>query len=144
MVKYEDIVLSPGDALDIYKEKYPDTRVKEIELKLDSASYIYEVEGHDDEKECEIYIDPSDGTILEVREKFFRGTHRQISRENTEGIKDMLAKALEDAGGKSYIHEWLLEIEDGILELKISVRFQDGQEIRYMYDLAKGKLINKV
>lgn len=144
MVRYEDIKITPAEAIEIYLKRYPNTIVDEIELKLKSNSYLYEVEGYDDEKKYEIYIDPSDGTVVEIKKKLFRGRHKEISKENTAKIEEMLANALEDAGESASIYEWLLEIEDGMLEFKIRVKLKDGMEVRYIYDLASGRLIKKI
>ncbi len=144
MVRYEDIKISPKEAIEIYLEKYPETIVDELELKLKSNSYLYEVEGYDEEKKYEIYIDPVDGTIIEIKKKLFRGKHKEIKKENTAKIDEILTKTLEDAGEGASIHEWLIEIEDGLLEFKIRVNLGDGSQLRYNYDLDSARLINKV
>lgn len=143
MVNYEDIKLSPSDALDIYTEKYPNTTVKEIELELKSNSYIYEVEGYDDQKIYEIHINPTDGTIIEIKEKIHQRMYKDINKESTDKIEDLVNKALENAGANSKLHEWSLEVDDGVLEFTVYIKLEDNKTEKHKYDLHSGELIKK-
>lgn len=143
MVKYEDIKLTPSDALDIYTEKYPNTTVKEIELEVKSNSYVYEVEGYDDQKIYEILIDPMDGTVLEVKEKLHQRMYKEIDKESTEKIEDLVNKTLQSAGENSRLHEWSLELEDGLLEFTVYLKLEDNKTVKYKYNLHSGELIKK-
>lgn len=141
MLKYEDIKLSPSDALDLYLERYPRAIVKEIELEKKSNSYVYELEGHDDEMEYEIYVDAIEGNIIETKEKLLKGNYKDIARESTDKIGEIIDKALREAGENSELYKWSLEIEDGMLELEVKVKLEDGRTIDYKYDLGRDELI---
>lgn len=143
MVKYEDIKISPSDAFEIYMEKYPKTKVKEVELELKSNSYVYKIKGYDDEKKYEIYVDTANGSITQTKEEIFQGKHRDIDKKNTEKIQELVDKALKDSGENSEINEWSLEIEDRSLELKVKINLENQDKIEYKYDLDSGELVKK-
>lgn len=141
MKQYEDIKLSPSEAFDIYIEKFPNTIVKEIELKLNQL--VYEVEGYDEERKYELDIDAVTGHILEIEIKFFKGTYDQITREVTEKINPMVKQALKDAGEGSQLYEYELDIEDRRLELEVKITLANGQYANHKYDLDTGELIRR-
>lgn len=143
IVKYEDIKLSPGDALKVYTDKYPGTIVKEVDLELKSNSYVYEIEGYDEEKTYEIYVDPINGNILETKEKLSKRIYKEINEENIGKIQDIVDKALKDSGENSKLYKWSLELENGILELDIKINLQNGEEVEYKYNSATEKTIKK-
>ena len=53
-VAYEDIKLTPGEALNIYVKKYPNVKANKLALDFDRGSYVYEVEGYDDSNKYEL------------------------------------------------------------------------------------------
>lgn len=141
MKNFEEITLSPSEAFDIYMEKFPNTVVKEVELKVDQL--IYEVEGYDEERKYELDIDAKSGHILEIEIKFFKGTYNQITREVTEKINPLVKQALEDAGEGSQLYEYELDIEDRRLELEVKITLANGQYANHKYDLDTGELIRR-
>ncbi|MGO1469663.1 MAG: PepSY domain-containing protein [Tissierella sp.] len=143
MIRYEEIKLTPSEAFQVFVEKYPNTTVKEVELDTKSNSYVYKVEGYDKEKRYKLYINPVDGSILELKEKLRKGSHIELTKINTEKIQDLVDSALKDAGEGSVIDEWSLEIEDGMLELKVEIDLKDGEDVEYKYNLETGELIKK-
>lgn len=143
IVKYEDIKLSPGEALKVYMEKYPETTVKEVDLELKSNSYVYEIEGYDEEKTYEIYVDPVNGNILETKEKLSKRIYKEINEDNVSKIQDIVDKALKDSGENSKLYKWSLELENGVLELDIKINLQNGEEVEYKYNSATEKTIKK-
>lgn len=143
MITNDNVKLTPGDAFDVYVEEYPNTIVKEIELELDSNIYVYKVEGYDNEKEYKVYVDAVGGEITQIKEKFFQGKHKEITKESANKIQAVVDKALEDAGQNSELHEWSLEIKDRELVLALEIRLEDGTEIKYKYDLDTSTLLKK-
>lgn len=142
-VKYDDIKLTPSDALNVYVEKYPETVVKEIELELKSNSYIYKVEGYDKEKEYKIYVDPVDGVITKTTEKISKRMYSDISKENTDKIGEILDRVLGEAPENSEIDKWSLELEDGELELDVRLNLENGESLEYRYKFARDELLRK-
>lgn len=143
IIGYEDIKLSPSDALKIYTDKYPGTTVKEVDLELKSNSYLYEIEGYDEEKTYEIYVDPVNGTILETKEKLSKRIYKEINQEATDKIKEVVDKVLQETGPTSKLYKWSLEFEDGVLELDIRIRLESGENVDYRYNLATEEIIKK-
>lgn len=143
MAKFEDVKLTSADALDKYRERYPNTTIKEIELDTKSNRYRYKVEGYDDEKKYKAYIDPSDGMVTKVKEELHKGNHIEITNSSTENIQKLVDKSLEDAGEGSILDEWELELEDGMLELEVEVKLINGDEIEYKYNLETEELLKK-
>ena len=105
MVRYEDIRLSPGDALDVSYEKYPQAKIKEIELELQAGSYVYEVEGYTDVKEFKIYIDSVSGNITQSKEKILKEKDIEITKETTPNINEIVNKVLQEAGENGQLRE---------------------------------------
>ncbi|HHU04541.1 MAG TPA: hypothetical protein GXZ81_05960 [Fastidiosipila sp.] len=141
MVRYEDIRLSPGDALDISYEKYPNARIKEIELELEAGSYVYEVEGYTDEKKFKIYIDSISGNIIQSKEKVLKEKDIEITKESTSNIKEIVNRVLQEAGANSQLQEWSLKTRDGIPVLSIELRLADSQKAKYRYNLTNNELL---
>lgn len=143
MAAYSDVKLTPTEALNIYLEKYPNAYIKEVELELKSGRFVYEVEGYTDNEKNELYIDSSNGDILEIKTQFFRGRYDRITPEATDQIVPLVEKALTDAGEKSKLYEYELEVEDLRLELEVKITLADGNYANYKYDLGTGELIRK-
>lgn len=141
MVKYADIKLTPTDALNMYKKKYPNTTVKEVELEAKSKSYVYKVSGYDENKEYKLYINPKSGEITQVTEKISKGLYTHISGEHTDKIQAIVDKTLSDVGEGSELIEYSLEIEDGLLELKVEVFHPNQDDMKFKYNLATNELI---
>lgn len=143
MTAYEDVKLTPTEALNIYLEKYPDAYIKEVELELKSGRFVYEVEGYTDNEKNELYIDSNNGNILEMKTQFFRGRYDRITPEATDQIIPLVEKALADAGEGSQLYEYELEVEDLRLELEVKITGANGVYLNYKYDLGTGELIRK-
>lgn len=143
MSAYDNVKLTPTEALNIYLEKYPDAFIKEVELELKSGVFVYEVEGYIDNEKNELYIDSVNGNILEMKTQFFRGRYDRITPEATDQIEGLVEKALADAGTGSELYEYELEVEDLRLELEVKITAADGQYLNYKYDLGTGDLIRK-
>lgn len=143
MVRYEDIKLSPGDAFDVFMEKYPKADVKKVELDTKSSSYVYKVKGQDEENKYKLYISPVNGSILKLKEEINREGNRHLSKENTQVVNELVDKALRDAGEGSRVDEWCIEMDKGILLLEVEIELSSGKEIEYKYNLETGEIIKK-
>ena len=63
-LKRTKIQVSQQSALNKFNEKYPDTKIKEIDLKLENNNYVYEIDGFDKTKEYSATIDANDGKLI--------------------------------------------------------------------------------
>nr|WP_300004973.1 PepSY domain-containing protein [Tissierella sp.] len=143
MVRYEDIKLTPANAFEIFMEKYPNAKIKKVELDTKSSSYVYKVKGYDEEKEYKLYINPVDGNIVKLKEKIQKQGPKDLTKNGLEKIQALVDKSLQDAGDGSRVDEWELEVDKGILILEVEVELKGGKEIEYKYNLESGELIRK-
>lgn len=143
MTNLEDIVLSPAEAFDLYVEKYPETTIIEIELELESGSYVYKVKGFDESKEYKLYINPYTKEIVEVNEKISKGMVTKIMRKHTDEIQELVDKTIKEAGEDSKLDEWSLEVDEGKLELKVELILKNKESQKYKYNLNTKELIKK-
>ena len=68
-LKGKEFKLSYKNAVEKYKERHPNTEIKEIELDKKHTSHLYEIEGFDKEKEYEFNINAQTGEIVKDDEK---------------------------------------------------------------------------
>lgn len=144
-VDYENIKLKPEEAFDIFVEKYPDVKVKKVEIDTDYGKYVYKVEGFDSDKEYELKIDPENGDILkdEVESDDDNDNNIAITRADTEKIQAIVDKALKDAGENSKLDEWTLDTDNGKLMIEVEIDREDADDIEHTYDLETGELVEK-
>lgn len=144
-VSYEEIVLTPIEAFDIYREEYPDRLVTKIELDKYFGSYVYKIEGYKDDEETEVKIEPVNGDIIDtdIELDMDLDSQEEITIANVEKIQEFLDKSLLDAGAGTMVDEWTLEWVDGILELEIDIDLPEGGDIDYTYNIETGELIEK-
>ena len=142
VVAYEDIKLTPAEAFDIYIEKYPQTKVKDLELDTDYGSYIYKVKGYDGGKEYKVYINPIDGTIIKEKEDNEDDNSGEITKATVDKVQALVDKTFEEVGKDAILDEWSLEIDDGIAVLEIEIDFKNGDDdIEYKYNAETGELL---
>lgn len=138
---YIDVKLKPEDAYDIFKNKYPNAKVKELGLDKEDNSYVYEVEGIEKNKEYEIKINPSNGKIIKSKEEYTNDKlSDEIKKKDLANIPGLLKKAVEDVKTGYQLKDWNIELDDGIVEFEIEF-ISKGKEIEYKYNLRTGKLI---
>lgn len=142
-ISFEDIKIKPDEAYKTFKDKFPDVKVSSIELKSDDNSYHYEVEGHDDNNEYELKINPVDGKIIKEEKDSKESKTGEISSEDIAKIEDLIKKATDDAGEDYKVDEWELKISDGKTIFEIELKDKDKMEKEYKYDVKTGELIKK-
>lgn len=138
-----DEFLKPVEIYNKYIEKYPGTKIKEIELESKYGFYVYEIEGYDDENKYELKVHPKSGDILKDKVKANKGIQGEITKEHINQVLDLVIFALNDVGHRAYLHEWEVEYKKGIIELKIKISIRGQEGIEYKYNLDSGKLIKK-
>lgn len=137
---YINVRLTPEDAYDIFKDKYPRARVKEIELDKEKNSYVYEVEGYENNIEYEIKINPLDGEIIKIEEDYDNQTRGEIKREDLANIPVLLQEAVVRAAEGYSLKDWSVEVENDIIEFDIKFTGSGGK-IEYKYNLRSGDLL---
>lgn len=144
-IGYDDIKLSPIEAYGIYIEKYPNAKVTQVQLDKDLGSYVYKIEGIDNNKEYEISLNPVTGKIIkeDTDREVDNDDNGEITKSHVEKIENLVNMALKDSGEASKVDEWSLEFDDGriILEVEIDKKGLDDDE--YKYDVETETLIEK-
>lgn len=138
-----DEFIKPIEVYNKYLEKYPNTKVKEIELESKYGFYEYEIKGYDEENKYELKVHPKNGKILKDKVKRNKGSQGEVTREHINRVLDLVIYALNDVGHSAYLHEWEVEYEKGIIELEIKISIRGQEAMEYKYNLDDGKLIKK-
>ena len=144
-VSYEEIVLTPMEAYDLFLDLYPEMQVTEIELDKYFGSYVYKIKGYKDNEKIKVKLNPINGDIIDTDSEIEDDLKRdkEITSANVEKIQALLDKALLDAGAGASVDEWSLEWEDEILELEVEIDLMDSRDIDYTYNIESGELIKK-
>lgn len=142
---YEDIKVVPREVFNTFTEKYPNTKVKKLELDSENGSYIYEIEGYDATKNYELKINPMDGNILREKQdtKNSNDNKDEITIEDVNKIQDLIDETLKDAGNDYTIDEWNLKSNNGQIIFEIEVVNDNYHDIEYKYNVNSGELIEK-
>lgn len=122
------ISITLDQAIKAYNGQYPDTTIVSLELDKSLGNYYYKIEGVDDDKEYEISVNASDGSLKKEREE-------SLDREDQNGVKkkadaidtknvlsiDETSKLAEKETGKGKAMEWKLEQELGVTYWEVKV-----------------------
>lgn len=141
-VAYEDIKLTPLDAFDSYMEKYPNTKVKKVELDQDFGSYVYKVEGFDGEKEYELDIHPITGEIIKEDTDMEKDNDGEITKAHVEKVQKIVEGALKEAGEGAKLDQWTLEMEKGKVQVEVEIDKEGFDDVENTYDI-EGNLLEK-
>lgn len=142
VVYYEEIKVSVEDAYDMYKDKYPDAKINEIEFEYKHNTYEYEIEGYDGTMEYEMKIDAISREILDESSDHESDEHGEISRDQLADIDKYLKLAFEDAGEGYFLDEWKLKVKDDYVKFEVELK-ADGKKVKYKYDFETGELLEK-
>lgn len=143
-IGYDDIKLSPIEAYEIYIEKYPNAKVTQVQLDKDLGSYVYKIEGIDNNKEYEISLNPVTGKIIkeDTDMEVDNDDNGEITKSHVEKIENLVNMALKDSGEASKVDEWSLEFDDGRIILEVEID-KKGLDDEYKYDVETETLIEK-
>ena len=142
-INYTDVKLSASDAVKLFREKNPNVKLEQVELKTDNGSYVYEVKGFDGTSIYENKFSPVDGSVIKEFTKSVNTNYKkELSDEYVDKISTFIEHALKDAGSEYGFSEYQLE-QDNFPELKIEVKNQNGEDIEYKYDLSTDALLEK-
>lgn len=132
---YEDIKLTFVDAYNIYMEKYPDTKVKQVDLDQDYGNYVYEVEGYDGTKEYELKINPVTGDIIKEEIDSDDDKHYELTIADIEKVDGIIEKALKEAGEGFIIQDATVKNKKGSVEVEIELDKEGFGDVEYTYNI---------
>lgn len=140
------ITVSPADAIMKFNEKYPDVKIDEFSFGKENKTFIYEINGFDDNSEYEFEIDATDGTILKDNtEKDNTADNTAINLDLISEIQPLIDKSLTEAGSDFYLGSYSVEFErtGNFNKLDIELENSKGQDIEFEYNLDTKELIKK-
>lgn len=110
----KEFKLSFKNAVEKYKEKHPNSDIKEIELEKRQNSHLYEFEGFDREREYKFNIDAQTGEIVKDEEEMFDESEKNEDMSKRKIDIDSViepSKAIEIASKKQngIVEEWSLK-----------------------------------
>jgi len=139
-----NVKVSVEDAIKAYKEAYPDSDITSIDLDSSFGSYLYKIEGVDDNKEYEVRVNADTKEISKEREEELdtedrSGVKRNEDKLNLENllsidkVSDIATKhvgagkatdwSLDKDLGTTY---WEVKVMDGQKETEVKVDAQSG------------------
>lgn len=140
--------VSLSEAIDTYKENYPDTDITSISLDTSLGKSFYSIEGVDDNKEYELKINTDTKEVKKDREESLdrdekNGVKRKENKLNLADMKDMseiFDIAVKEAGfGK--VVDWEIKEKLGVTYWEVSVEEGMTKEVDYKINAQTGEII---
>ncbi|WP_297952753.1 PepSY domain-containing protein [uncultured Lactobacillus sp.] len=140
-LKRAKIQVSQQSALNKFNEKYPDTEIKELDLKLENNNYVYEIDGFDKTKEYSATIDANDGRLIhsssekldldELNQKALN-FDSLISRDEATKIAEKNATGVGKEWNLEQDHDiayWNVKVSDGTKTTEVKIDAQTKKVI---------------
>ena len=126
-LKTTDIKLSMSEALNKFDQKFKDTKIKSIDLQAEGNSYVYEIDGTDNNKEYTAKIDANNGKILHSESEKLDLDDRLDKTINLDNvISRKQATKIAEKKVKGTTEEWKLEQDHNKAYWEITVN--DGSK----------------
>ncbi|KMT63214.1 PepSY domain-containing protein [Paenilisteria newyorkensis] len=131
--------MSYTDAVEIFKNKHPETDITSIELSQELGKFVYTIDGVDDSNEFEMKFDADTKAILQDNNEKLdaedaNGKERANEKLDLTGIKtpqEAMTAALKQQAGT--VKEWTIERE--LNQTYFSVQIMNGnQEVEVKLD----------
>lgn len=142
----DDFAIDLTQAIELYREVYPNTDITNIEIDTSLGTYYYQFDGVDDETEYEVYISTEDGSTARQRQEPLDNDERggverrekAMTLDNLLPIEEINSVALNEANGT--ITEWNLEKELSTTYWEVSIRTDRG-EVQISIDAQTGDVL---
>ena len=141
--RHDNIKVSVEDAFDLYKERYPEAKVNEIELEKEDNIYEYKIEGYDGNTQYELEIHAFTKKILDEETEIEDDEHGEIRKDQLDKIDKYVKEALDDAGSEYWVDEWELEAKSDYIKFDIDLKTDSGNKLKYKYNYDTGELLKK-
>lgn len=140
--------VSLTEAIDTYKENYPDTDITSISLDTSLGNSFYSIEGVDDDKEYELKINTDTKEVKKEREENLdrdekNGVKRKENKldlTNLKDMKDIFDIALNEAGSGK-VDDWEIKEDMGVTYWEVSIKDGMTKEIEYKINAQTGEII---
>ena len=141
---YANLTVKPEEAFDVYRDKYPNAKITQVQLDQDMGNFVYKVDGFEGTTEYELKIDPMDATILKEdtdTDKDDDLDEMEITREQVEKVMDLVDKALSEAEDGATLKEWTIDADDGLVKLEVELDVDGFDDQERTYNIETGELL---
>lgn len=140
--------VSLSEAIETYKETYPNADIISISLNTSFGQTVYDIEGIDDNKEYTIKINTDTKEVKKEREENLdrderNGVKRKENRLDLTNLKDMkeiFDIALNEAGSGK-IDDWKIKEDMGVTYWEVSIKDGMTKETEYKINAQTGEII---
>ncbi|UUV99420.1 PepSY domain-containing protein [Vagococcus luciliae] len=140
--------VSLSDAIETYKETYPNTDIISISLDTSFGQTVYDIEGIDDNKEYSIKINTDTKELKKEREENLDRDERngikrrenKLDLTNLKDMKEIFDIALKEAGSGK-IDDWEIKEDMGVTYWDVSIKDGMTKEIEYKINAQTGEII---
>lgn len=119
------IKISQSKAVKIFKKKFGNKKIKEIDLKKQSGKYVYKIEGFSNTKEYSITINAKTGKVIKSSSKKDNDGRGQSGLNLKKTISRSAAEKIAKKHVKGTAKEWTLEKDDGLSVWDIKIGSTD-------------------
>lgn len=135
--------LTAPEVYDLYVSRYPDVKVKEIELDDENNNLIYKIKGFVKERIFILHVDAYTGDILNEQKFVEKNNYKGFDETHLHKVEGLVQESLDAEGKGAYFDEWEIEYDDGRLTLEVGIDRLGRPDIEYKYNLGTGELIYK-
>lgn len=140
--------VSLSDAIETYKETYPNTDIISISLDTSFGQTVYDIEGIDDNKEYSLKINTDTKEIKKEREENLdrdekdgvKRRENKLDLTNLKDMKEIFDIALKEAGSGK-IDDWEIKEDMGVTYWEVSIKDGMTKEIEYKINAQTGEII---
>lgn len=140
--------VSLSDAIETYKETYPNTDIISISLDTSFGQTVYDIEGIDDNKEYSLKINTDTKEIKKEREENLdrdekdgvKRRENKLDLTNLKDMKEIFDIALKEAGSGK-IDDWEIKEDMGVTYWEVSIKDGMTKEIEYKVNAQTGEII---
>lgn len=145
--KVAKIKVNQTEALNTFDKSYNNTKIKDINLKIENGNYVYEIEGFDSSKEYSMTIDANSGKVvhkhserLDLDDRLQKGLNfdKVISRDQASKIAEKHVGGgtseewkLEQDGSHAY---WEVKVDDGSKQTEVKINATNKQIVSAEHD----------
>ena len=140
-IKTSQIKVSQEEALDTFNKSYKNSKIKDIDLKIENSKYVYEVEGFDSTKEYNMTIDANNRKVLHKHFEILDLDDRnQSALDLSKTIsRNEASKIAENHVSNSTATEWKLEQDHNTAYWEVTVN--DGNHTHEIKINAQNKKV---
>lgn len=140
---------SPAPGVDIeqafsmFKEKYAQAKVYQIEFEEDHGKTAYNIEALAAGKQYEMTIDGQTGDVLKESEEVEQDEKAEITAADLDKVSQYIDQAKKDAGVGYEVNEYELKAKNAGTKFDLKLKNKDGQKLKYKFDFESGEILEK-